>query len=343
MKRNQQVKKISYIMILTLLLSVCSVAAVPSRAEAEVKPAAGKSYSETEISNENTNIWDMFVSGGKLRLSTQEWEQEVYGISGKKLVKKPKDPLVKATYNAFDFVNDKELETEFCFTSVNKKGTAGYFTNIKKIFKYDKKGKIKKVLNLPKKLKWEGNVTGLEWVNKDFVAVEFRKIYKKGTRILLVDMKKGKVAKKYNKKYTGLCGTDGKNLYVTMGSIEKKTEKIVKIKASSGKKLASISTAPVRELAAGWEDPYEYANESLRNGSFRTCYANGKLYMKYLTGIYTWNGKSKDFRTVLDGRNNANYASRQYWGELEVNKDKIYYLAGNGDDGYKRLYVYKAS
>ena len=343
MKRNQQVKRISQILILTLLLSVCSVAAVPSGAAAKVKPVAGKNYSETEISFENTNIWDMFVSGGKLRLSTQEWEQEVYGISGKKIVKKSKDPLVKATYNAFDFVNDKELETVFYSNTVNKKGTVGYFMNGKKIFKYNKKGKIKKVLNLPKKLKCRGEIYKIKWVDRDLVAVHFRDQSRQKFRILLVDMKKGKVAKKYNKKYTGLCGTDGKNLYVTMGSIEKKTEKIVKIKASSGKKLASISTAPIRELAAEWEDPYEYANESLRNGSFRTCYANGKLYLKYLTGIYTWNGKSKDFQTVLDGRNNANYASRQYEGELEVIKDKIYYLAASGDDGYKGLYIYKAS
>ena len=350
MKRNQQVKRISRIMILTLLLSACSAAAAPSGAAAEVKPAAGKSYSEIKV--EGVDAGELFVNEkGKLRIMTDEWEQKVYGVSGKKVVKKPKDPLVKATYNAFDFVKDKELDTAFYSVTVNKKGTAGYFTNRKKIFKYNKKGKITKVVNAAKIVGAKNvSVSKIMWVSKALVAVELLRPYKGVRGVYLIDMKKGKIVKKYSGKYTSLCGTDGKNLYVATGSIEKKTEKIVKIKASSGKKLASISTAPIRELALpqaeqnkNVEDLVKDPEELIQNRGFSTCYAEGKLYLQYLTGIYTWNGKSKDFKTVLDGRNNANYTTGQYWGNLAVIKGRIYFLAGYEDEYLGILYIYKAS
>ena len=357
MKRNQQVKRIGRIMILTLLLSVCSATAVPSGATAKVKSAAGKSYSETKIGA--TSAWDLYVNAkGKIRFITDSWEQQVYGISGGKAVEKPEDPMVKAANNAFDYVkaeDETDMDIRIGNVSTNKKGTTGYFATWKKIFRYNKKGKITKVFNPSKKLGVKKVFVGrVRWVKKDLVAAEFTSSSKKVPNVCLIDMKKGKVVKKYKRKYFALCATDGKNLYVRSGSVEKKTEKIVKIKASSGKKLASISTAPIYALGAGRMEaktdeisPPEY----LRDDPVEPCYANGKLYLQYLTGIYTWDGKGKDFKTVLDGRNNENYTCFRgdfycpYCTAFQVDRDGTMYILtrdwGTGED--MGLYIYKAS
>ncbi len=301
--------------------------------------ANAKTYKEKKITpmgSQNRDLTGLFVSArGNLRISTQEWEQSVYGISGDKL-KKVSDPMVKAASNAFDFVKDKEKDTNFYSNTVNKKGTAGYFTNGKKVFKYNKKGKIKKSFDLLQKLGLKlksYSVSTLKWVNKDFVAVDIWASSGKTPRVCLINMEKGIVVKKYSKTYTSLCGTDGKNIYVTSGSIEKKTEKIVKLKASSGKKILSISTKPIRDLAADRTEKDEASGAFFRDNPFSTCYANGKLYLKGLTGIYTWNEKKKSFDTVLDGTDNANYTSGQYCGDFVVIKDKMYVLGGG-------VYVY---
>ena len=368
MKRNQQVKRISRIMILTLLLSVCSAAAVPSGATAKIKPAAGKSYSETKIGT--TSAWDLYVNAkGKIRFITDSWEQQVYGISGGKVVKKPKDPMVKAANNAFDYVkieDETDMDIRLVEVSMNKKGTAGYFATWKKIFRYNKKGKITKVFNPSKKLGVKKVFVGrVRWVKKDLVAAEFTSTSKKVPSVCLIDMKKGKIVKKYKKKYSALCATDGKNLYVRSGSVEKKTEKIVKIKAASGKKLASISTAPIYKLAAGRMEAKSNKDSSsikyLRDDSAEPCYANGKLYLQYLTGIYTWDGKGKDFKTVLDGGKNGSYTwfncryndgtvdkgnyGCPYCTAFQVDRDGTMYILtrdwGTGED--MGLYIYKAS
>lgn len=314
-----------------------------------VSPASAnaESYKETKIvpeGSQNRDLMGLFVNAkGKLRISTQEWEQSVYGISGNKL-KKVSDPMVKAAYNAFDFVKDKVLDTEFCSNTINKKGTAGYFTNGQKVFKYNKKGKILKSFDLLKKMNSTSQtrffrVSTLKWVNKDFVAVNFRAPFGKTPRVCLVNMSKGKIVKKYSTKYTSLCGTDGKNIYVTSGSIEKGTEKIVKLKASSGKKVSSISTKPIRDLAADRTEKDDAGETFYRDKPFSTYYANGKLYLKYLTGIYTWNEKGKSFDTVLDGRDNENYTSWQCGGDFVVIKDKMYVL----DIEKSGVYVYTVS
>lgn len=146
-------------------------------------------------------------------------------------------------------------------------------------------------------------------------------------QIFLIDMGKGKIIKKYSRKYTSLCGTDGKHIYVTSGSIAAETEKIVKLKASSGKRVSAISTRKIRALA---EDRTE-KNESqkfCKDEPFDTCYSGGKLYLRYLTGIYTWNEKKKRFDTVLDGIENKNYTTGQldseYFRGIEVVGKKIY-------------------
>ena len=357
MKRNQQVKRISRIMILTLLLSVCSAAAVPSGATAKIKPAAGKSYSETKIGT--TSAWDLYVNAkGKIRFITDSWEQQVYGISGGKVVKKPKDPMVKAANNAFDYVkieDETDMDIRLVEVSMNKKGTAGYFATWKKIFRYNKKGKITKVFNPSKKLGVKKVFVGrVRWVKKDLVAAEFTSTSKKVPSVCLIDMKKGKIVKKYKKKYSALCATDGKNLYVKSGSVEKKTEKIVKIKASSGKKLASISTAPIYALGAGRTESKNVEDvppEYLRDEPVKPCYANGKLYLQYLTGIYTWDGKGKDFQTVLDGGKNGSYTcfggnyECPYCLDFQVDKDGTMYIltCGWNSKEVDGLYIYKAS
>lgn len=304
--------------------------------------ADAKTYKESKITpaeTQNHDLIGLFVSAkGKLRISTSEWEQSVYGISGDKL-KKVSDPMVKAAYNAWDFVKDKTRDTNFYSNTTNKKGTAGYFTNGKKVFKYNKKGKIQKSFDLLKKMGLKSTyyrVSTLKWLNKDFVAVDIWAFSGKTPRVCLIDMAKGKITKKYSKKYTSLCGTDGKNIYVLSGSIEKKTEEIVKLKASSGKKISSISTKSIRDLAADRTEQYEPSGMYYRDNPFSTCYAGGKLYLKYLTGIYTWNEKGKNFDTVLDGTDNNNYTSGQYCGDFVVIKDKMYVL-GDG------IYVYTLS
>lgn len=304
--------------------------------------ANAKIYKESKITpaeTQNHDLIGLFVSAkGKLCISTQEWEQSVYGISGDKL-KKVSDPMVKAAYNAWDFVKDKTRDTSFYSNTINKKGTVGYFTNGKKVFKYNKKGKIQKSFDLLKKMGLKSkyySISTLKWVNKDFVAVDIWAFPGKMSRVCLVNMTKGKIAKKYSTKYTSLCGTDGQNIYVTSGSIEKKTEEIVKLKASSGKKISSISTKSIRDLAADRTEKQEPSGIYYRDNPFSTYYANGKLYLKYLTGIYTWDEKGKRFDTVLDGTDNKDYTSGQYCGDFLVIKDKMYVL-GDG------VYVYTMS
>lgn len=324
-----------------VITSVCIMALGVSLFSAPVS-ANTITYKETKITptdSQNHDLAGLFVSAkGKLRISTSEWEQSVYGISGDKL-KKVSDPMVKAAYNAWDYVKDKVTDTVFYLNTVNKKGTAGYFTNGKKIFKYNKKGKILKSFDLLKKmgLKYKYYaVSKLKWVNKDYVAVGIWAHSTKTPRVCLVDMSKGKITKKYSKTYTSLCGTDGKNIYVTSGSIKKQTEKIVKLKASCGKKISSISTKSIRDLAADRTEKNETSGAFYRDNPFSTCYAGGKLYLKYLTGIYTWNEKKKSFDTVLDGTDNSGYTSGQYCGDFVVIKNKMYVL-GDG------IYVYTAS
>lgn len=273
----------------------------------------GKPYKEMKIAlpkyHASLDIGGLFVNAkGKIRISSREWEQSVYGISGNKL-KKISDPMVRAAYHAWDYVKDKERDTEFYSNTVNKKGTAGYFTNGTILFKYNKKGKIQKTF---KRLKKIGAVYRLKWVSKDTVAVGFQDEMGNG-RVCLVDMGKGKITKIYGKKYTWLCGTNGKHIYVLSGSIAKKTERIVKLKAASGKKVSSISTQEIRALAEnqkGWDEEQERYE---KDNPFSTCYSGGKLYLKYLTGVYTWNERKKGFDTVLDGIGNSNYTTGRYY------------------------------
>ena len=342
-------------MILTLLLSVCSAVSAPTGAAAKVKPAAGKSYSETR--NGNTSAWDLFLNAkGKIRFITEFWRQEIYGISGVKEVKKSKDSMAKALREASDnFKVDGEQEEQIGEVSTNKSGTTGYFATWYRIFRYNKKGKITKVFNLSKKLK-KTSIYKMKWVKKDLVAAEFISSNKKAPNVCLIDVKKGKIVKKYKRKYTTLYATDGKNLYVGSGSVKKKTEKIVKIKASSGKKLAAISTAPIYKLAAGRMESKNVEDtppEYLRDDPVRLCYANGKLYLQHLSGIYTWDGKGKDFKTVLDGRNNENYTWFKGWNNYEcpycldfqVDKDETMYILTCDWDAQEveSLYIYRAS
>ena len=354
MKRNQQVKRISQILILTLLLSVCSAAAVLSGATAKVKPAAGKSYRETW--SRNTMAWELFLNAkGEIRFINDYWRQETYGISDGKEVKKSKDSIAKAVKKVTDdFKDDNDLIRA---VSTNKKGTTGYISTREKIFRYNKKGKITKVFNPSKKLGVKKVFVGeVRCVKSDLVAAELLSSNKKVPNICLIDVKKGKIVKKYKRKYATLYAADGKNLYVGSGSVEKKTEKIVKIKASSGKKLASISTAPIYKLAAGRTESKTEENtppEYLRDDPVRLCYANGKLYLQHLSGIYTWDGKGKDFKTVLDGRDNENYTWFKGWNNYEcpycldfqVDKDETMYILTcdwNAQE-VERLYIYKAS
>lgn len=302
----------------------------------------GKSYKETKVAlpkyYDSLDIGGIFVNAkGKIRISSREWEQEVYGISGKRL-KKVSDPMVKAAYHAWDYVKNKERDTEFYANTINKNGTEGYFTNGTILFKYSKKGKIIKTLKRPKKI---GSVYRIKWVKKDTIAVGFQD--ERGeNRVCLVDMEKGKIIQTYEKKYTWLCGTNGKHIYVLSGSIAKKTEKIVKLKASSGKKVSSISTRKIRALAENRKDWNEEQGRYDKDNPFSTCYSGGKLYLKYLTGIYTWNEKKKDFDTVLDGRKNKNYTTGQfydttgqyYYDNFEVAGRKMYVCC------YNDIYMY---
>lgn len=322
-----------------IIISICVALFLSLFASSETH---AKNYRETKITPvgaQNRDLAGLFVNAkGKLRISTLEWEQSVYTVSGSKL-KKVSDPMVKAAYNAFDFVKDKENDTNFYANTINKKGTAGYFTNGKKVFQYDKKGKIQKSFGLLKKMGLNTKsyeVQTLKWVNKNYVAAGIWAVSGKKSRVCLINMAKGKVAKKYSPKYTSLCGTDGKNIYVLSGSIAKKTEEIVKLKATSGKKIASISTKPIRDLAKERTEKHEASGAFFRDNPFSTYYANGKLYLKYLTGIYTWNEKGKKFTTVLDGTDNENYTSGQYCGSFAVIKNKMYVI-GNG------VYIYTQS
>ena len=273
----------------------------------------GKPYKEMKIAlpkyHASLDIGGLFVNAkGKIRISSREWEQSVYGISGNKL-KKISDPMVRAAYHAWDYVKDKERDTEFYSNTVNKKGTAGYFTNGTILFKYNKKGKIQKTF---KRLKKIGAVYRLKWVSKDTVAVGFQDEMGNG-RVCLVDMGKGKITKIYGKKYTWLCGTNGKHIYVLSGSIAKKTERLVKLKAASGKKVSSISTQKIRALAENRKDWNDEQGRYEKDNPFSTCYSGGKLYLKYLTGVYTWNERKKGFDTVLDGIGNSNYTTGRYY------------------------------
>ncbi len=221
--------------------------------------------------------------------------------------------MVKAAYKAWDYVKDKERDTEFYANTVNKKGTAGYFTNGTILFKYNQKGRIQKAIKELKGLsKPIRAIYRIKWVSGDTVAVGFLDIMGEN-KVCLVNMGKGKAIRNYNTKYNWLCGTDGKHIYVLSGSIAKKTEKIVKLKASSGKKVSSISTKKIRALAENQKDWDEEQGRYYKDNPFSTCYSGGKLYLKYLTGIYTWNEKKKCFDTVLDGIGNSNYTTGQYY------------------------------
>ena len=309
--------------ILCILTLVFSVFPSPVQIKAAGNLGKGKPYKETQIEPpKGSYCWDVggiFVNAkGKIRIHSRRWEQTVYGVSGKK-GKEVSDPMVKAAYNAWDYVKDKERNTEFCYNTINKKGTEGYFTNRKIIFKYNKKGKILKRF----------------YVKKESGG-EFLDVCGLNARIILVDMGKRKIIKKYSTKYTTLCGTDGKHIYVMSGSAAQKTEKIVKLKASSGKEVSSIFTQTIRALA---EDGTEKggSEDSRKDDSFDTCYSGGKLYC---TGIYTWNEKKKRFDTVLDGIDSENYTSDQLYGQFyrgfEVTeKGKKIYVAGSSD-----LYMY---
>lgn len=303
----------------------------------------GKAYKETKLKLPKgcySLSWGgLFVNAkGKIRVASRVWEQSVYGISGNK-IQKVSDSMVKAAYNAWDYVKDKERDTEFFANTVNKKGTAGYFTNGTILFKYNKKGKIQKVLKLSKQFR---GIDRMKWVSGDTVAVVGIEVMTGKNRVCLVDMKKGKITKKYNKKYTWLCGTDGKHIYVLSGSIDEKTEKIVKLKVSSGKKVSSISTQKIRALAENQTDWSEEQGRYYKDNPFSTCYSGGKLYLKYLTGIYTWNEKKKGFDTVLDGIKNPNYTTGQfydttgeyYYDDFEVAGKKMYVCC------YGDIYMY---
>ena len=367
MKRNQQAKKISYIMILALLLSVCSAAAVPTGAAAEIKPATGKGYSEKRL--ETGSAWELFGIGdvcdlyvnakGKLRIVTDSRKKRIYGISGSRAVEKPGAPLAKAG-------KKRKAKSMIEDVTINKKGTIGYFATWEKIFRYNKKGEITRVFNPSKKFGVAVWVQRVRWLKKDLVAAELSGLSKKVPNVCLIDMKKGKIVKKYKKKYSALYAADEKNLYVRSGSVRKKTEKIVKIKASSGRRLASISTAPIYKLAAGRteaktnEDFSAAETEYLRDDPVKLCYANGKIYLQYLTGIYTWDGKGKDFTTVLDGRTRENYTWFDFIADdvlfpkkdnyecpecvdFEVDGDgTMYILIGAWLDLDMALYIYKA-
>lgn len=337
--------------ILCILTLVFSVFPSPVQIKAAGNLGKGKPYKETQIEPpKGSYCWDVggiFVNAkGKIRIHSRRWEQTVYGVSGKK-GKEVSDPMVKAAYNAWDYVKDKERNTEFCYNTINKKGTAGYFTNRKIIFKYNKKGKILKRFYVKKESGGEFlDVCGLKWVSGDRVALQVSyagynsEIRRYNARIILVDMGKRKIIKKYSTKYTTLCGTDGKHIYVMSGSAAQKTEKIVKLKASSGKEVSSISTQTIRALA---EDGTEKggSEDSRKDDSFDTCYSGGKLYLRYCTGIYTWNEKKKRFDTVLDGIDSENYTFVPLYGAncstvFEVTeKGKKIYVAGSSD-----LYMY---
>lgn len=308
-------------------------------AEAMVRTDTTKTYKETKITT-MIGLCGLYVNAnGKLRISTQEWEQSVYRISGGKL-KMVSDPMVKAAYNAFDYTTGKEQDTIFYANRVKKKGTSGCFTNGKKIFRYNKKGKITKVLSLLKKMKLsQGNflIDRLEWVKKDLVAVGVWAITGEKPRVCLVDMKKGKIVKRYSTGYTALCGADGENIYVTSGSIADQTERFVKLRATTGKKLASIATKELRGLAAGRQDEY-ITGGYCRDDPMSTCYANGRLYIRYLTGVYTWNGRGQSFNRILDG--DKDYLSGYWCGEFEVVGNRMYVL-GNEDYTGKGVWVYQ--
>jgi hypothetical protein len=264
----------------------------------------------------------------------------VYKWTGKEWKDADNDPLRDFTYN----VNKKNF-TGYTAPSVNKKGTAYYIANKTKIYKYNQKGKVLAQVNLKKKLKLNATrkyISQIIWLKADWVAINTWQMGGTSAGIYVVDLKKKKTVQ-LPLKYTALMAGNGKYIYLKTGDASAETEQINKVNAITGKCVKKIKTANLRILGADCmiEDE-DYG--LLKNTSLSACVNAGKLYVKYLTGVYVWNEKKSRFDQIVDGSKNFG-AGKLYGGIMQfTDKNKLYIMGNKTDDnGPTNFYEYRLS
>ncbi|MCH5266253.1 MAG: hypothetical protein J1F02_10170 [Lachnospiraceae bacterium] len=266
---------------------------------------------------------------GKLRAFTtgRDDVQSVYQWTGKKF-KNVKDPMSDFTYS----VNKKKF-TGYTAPAMNKKGTAYYIADLTKVYKYNKKGKVTAKVNLKKKLNLNTNtkyINDLIWLKKDLVAIDTWQMGGESGGIHLVDLKKKKIVRSYAKKYNELLGGANNVIYVSSGKASAGNEQLHKLDAASGKVKKTLSTKSLRDLGKDCtdkDDDYGY----LKDASFASCVYDGKLYLKYLTGVYVWNESKGSFGQVIDGSSNFS-AGKLYGGRMQfASKNKLYVIGYRTD------------
>ncbi len=294
--KMKKIQIIAFILIFTFLISPISIA------KAQINTATAKTHKEKRIFlHENSEVVGSLYLTNKEKLKMYvsyngDDTPEVYRWTGKKLVKDEKDPLKNVSAVATD-----DWFSPRVTPTMHTKKNIWYCAWDTTVYKYDKKEKIKAKVNLkkPLKLKKLEEISEIYLVKNDLLAVETPQ------RICLVSMKTKKVVKKFNKKYTQLLGATKKYLYVKSGTLEEKNETIYKVNIKTKKECGKIEMQSLRDQAANRQEKDEDGSLGYaRDYSFTFCVYKGKVYVKYLTGVYRWNEKKASLDMIIEGSKN---------------------------------------
>lgn len=248
---------------------------------------------------------------------------------------KTKDPFSKACDNAYGKVKTSELYKLKTIGFIDS-DKAGYIFSSKKILKYNKNGKIKKVINLKKKYSKMAKISYLESCGKNkllcFLDTKETEANSYEKNYLVINTKSGKIKKHEikdyhnacglyplvnNKKYIFFCDTNLMNIYrvkISTGNTDRKLECGQLIYGNNWKNMTD-----------------EDCSSALTCEAFACDEKN--IYIKSYQGLYKWNG-AKVKELMPKSRMQSNDVS----GIMLYRNKRLYYLADC--EKCTRLFIY---
>lgn len=244
----------------------------------------------------------------------------IYKISGNRLKKDKKDPMLTLTKRRKRTKPYGDYGTPIW----NKTRTAFYTDHFNTIYKCSKNGKILKKGNVLKKLGLDSDdywMRGIRKVDKEIFAVSVMNTYDDSEKLYLYDMKKNKVKKKYEMKYQRLLGVTKTSVYLLSYDDEEPYE-IVKLDVKTGKVEASIKAESMvcrkTEEVVG------------------TMY-NDDLYLCNEKGIFMWDEDLGVYDQLLDGTHSFRAGKDPYDILFTADDEVLITTEGN------KLYRYRMS
>ncbi len=244
---------------------------------------------------------------------------------------------IKDPFCYFVWGVDEKHTTGYTSPSAAKSGKTFYAAKKTVLFKYNRYGNVKARYDLRRRIRGY-KIQKVFWVKGDKVLLQIRKSSTK-KRIILVDIRKKRVVKRYSSKYKSVKAVSGKYAFVVSGIIADGDEKIKKIVVSSGKVVKSLETKKLRKTASDLEDEDDKYG-LLKNQSMTGAIYKGKLYVRYYGGLYLCDFKSSKFKKVETEKFKA---GNFYVGTMMFDKSGDLYAMGYTEksDYVTNLYLYK--